>query len=287
MRHFTQKILFFLIIVLCYITLVFVYNYYNENHPKIKKHNITFIGDSHTRYSLIPDSFFSSVNYGLNGDPIAVQKWKIETLCENDQIDTVIISLGYHNFGENLSALFKRKDGLSEKLLNRYLFIQPKLLFENELKPTILIKGIANKLKKPSTDLSYLGVFVKIQNSWDGNDGWRINEHFKYRNTRVNHIIEEIEEIIDFCESKKIICFFHLPPVTIEYKKRIPKDVISPTDSFLNVLNQRGLFLTTIETLPDSCFFDPDHLNYDGAKIYTHSLKQALYNKDKCTETKR
>jgi hypothetical protein len=271
--------------VFVYLTFVFAFNFYNENHPKINKYNITFIGDSHTRYSIIPESFGISKNYGLNGDPLVAQKWKLNTLIDCEKLDTVIMSLGYHTFAENLTDIFSKKDGLTEKLLNRYLFIEPDYLSKIKITKIELLKSCTNKLKKPTYEISYLGGFVKIQDCWDRKSGWRINQHFQTKESQISSIIQEVEDIITLCKINKVVCFFHLPPVTSVYKNRVPKNIVQSTDSFLNVLNARGLFLPTVQTLPDSCFFDPDHLNYSGAKIYTHSLKQALYDKKKRPQT--
>jgi hypothetical protein len=284
MRTFLKNVILFSCLVFIYLTFVFAFNFYNENHPKINKYNITFIGDSHTRYSIIPDSFKSSANYGLNFDPIYVQKWRLNILMNREKIDTAIISLGYHSFAENSEDIPSLDDGLIGKLLERFILINR--IFLNDIKLGYLnyTKAFMSKIKKPTKEVGYLGTYVKIDTYWNGKDGYRNNQQFKSAKVSTKNY-NEIFDIIQFCESRKMICFFHFPPTTNEYKKRIPKGVIASTDSFLNVLNSRGFFLPTIQMLPDSCFFDPDHLNYSGAKIYTHSLKQALYNKKKLQKT--
>ena len=79
MRKFLKNILLFCCFLLVYLTLVFTFNFYNENYPKIPKANILFLGDSHIKYQVNPDSFVNANNYGHSGDVLIGLKWKIQS----------------------------------------------------------------------------------------------------------------------------------------------------------------------------------------------------------------
>jgi hypothetical protein len=289
MKKLLYQILFFITSIFVYLIGVFIYNYYFENSPQIQKSNIIVIGDSHARYGVITDSFLNSNNYCSNADNLIMSKWKLQHILPTEQIDTVFISLGYHSFTEDYKNFFSSNDAVIPKVLERYLFISDGELFNYELDYRKLVSVLGTKIKKPYRELEYLGVFVRSDEKMSKPDtskaAWRANTHFKSAAGITFDAASQIRNILNICDKNGVICYFIFPPVTNDYKKRIPKRVIASTDSFLNILNARGLFLPTIQTLPDFCFFDPDHLNYEGAKIYTHSLKQALYNKKKRPKT--
>lgn len=281
MRAFLKNALLFTGLVLVYLTCVFVFNFYNENHPKIPKANILFLGDSHIKYQVNPDSFANAHNYGHSGDVMIGIKWKLEKLLNsNNTIDTVIISLGYHNFREIYPAFFNAEiHDAASKNISRYLFINDWYFFKkSELNKTIVIEEFLDKIKKPVTKISYLGYFIEQYGRMNDSSNSSISRLYT-KNTNYNHkIIETIENLIEFCNFKKVKCFFIFPPTHQTYLKRVPKDIKMKTDIFMNNFSNTPYFIKTEFTPDDSLFFDGDHLNSEGSKIYTHLLKQALYN---------
>jgi hypothetical protein len=283
MKNFLYQFLFFIFSIFGYLIVVFLYNYNFENSPKITKSNIVIVGDSHARYGVINDSFENSKNYCSNADNLIMSKWKLSRILSTKQIDTVFISLGYHSFSEDYKNFFSSNDAVLPKVLERYLFINNSELFNYQLNIWKILSIIGSKIKKPYRELQYLGVFVrkdeKISKPQPAKAAWRAKKHFKYTKDITPDAINQIQNIINVCKQYGVVCYFIFPPITKDYKKRIPKDIVTSADSFLSNLKNKGFYLPTVETLPDSCFFDPDHLNFSGAKIYTHCLKQALYSK--------
>lgn len=283
MKKLLNQFSLFVFCIILYLTGNLIYNYYFENNPKIQKSNLIVVGDSHARYGVIPDSFHNAKNYCSNADNLIMSKWKLLRILPTKQIDTVFISLGYHSFTENYTKFFSSNDAVIPKVLERYLFINNGELFDYDLNYRNLVSILGAKIKKPYHELEYLGVFVKKGEKMlkpdTGKAAWRAKTHFFGTKSITPDAINQIHNILRICNNYNVACYFIFPPTTKDYLNRIPPIVKNSTDSFLTVLYNKGVFLPTLQTLPDSCFFDPDHLNYSGAKIYTHSLMQALYNK--------
>ena len=281
MRKFLKNILLFCCFLLVYLTLVFTFNFYNENYPKIPKANILFLGDSHIKYQVNPDSFVNANNYGHSGDVLIGLKWKIHRILKNkNRIDTIIISLGYHNFREFYPKFFNTKvHDAATKNITRYLFINNwYFLKKNEINKFVVIKSLFDKIKKPAQKISYLGYFIEQHGQINDSSRSSISRLYTNNQKFNQKVIYLIQEIVDFCVSKKVKCFFIFPPTHPTYTNKVPEEIKTGTDKFIHQFSQTPYFIPVEFALDDSLFFDGDHLNAQGAQLYTHSLKQALYN---------
>lgn len=201
MRNFIFNLLIFLLIVFLYFSLVFAYNYRNENHPNIKKSNIIFIGDSHIKCHINPDSFPNAENYGASADLIIGLKWKIDKLIKNNnKIDTIIIGISYNNFTEFYPDFFIHHSGAHRNLMRYLLISNGYLFFEN----TKLIAVLWSKIKKPTLELPYLEYFSERIGIINDSANSAIYRHFNSQ-TKYNHEIQyEIYKIIKSCEDNNI-----------------------------------------------------------------------------------
>lgn len=286
MRKFLKNCLLFSCLTLTYLTFVFAFNFYNENHPKIPRANILFLGDSHIKYHVNPDSFVNAYNYGHSGDIIKGQEWKINKLLQN-QIDTIIIPLGYHTFREKYPDFFEPNEPISKKLISRYLFINPAYFFTcSRISKLKLLNQVFQKIKKPNFELPYLGYYIENHGIHKDSSNSAIDRHYGPTRNFNKNIITIIYDIISICSKNNIKCFFIFPPTHPTYISRVPLEIKAGTDEFMNQFSQTPYFIPVEVALDDSLFFDGDHLNAQGAKIYTHSLKQALYSNKKHSDAK-
>lgn len=251
-----------------------------ENKPDLPKVSTLFIGDSHTRYSINPDSFTNAVNYGLNGDLLISQLWKLPYVSR-PIVDTIYISIGYHNFAENHKNIFHSDHGMVPKLIGRYIFIAWREIWDLSNSPRAIISELYKKIQLPKQKPRYLGTYVANKDVMPLSDSANaaIHRHFPNREAltfnKENQKI--IQEIIEYCESEKITLLFHKPPVHRLYKPRIPEDNKKRTDDFLNYLRKKEMLIEIQQTpFQDKHFFDGDHLNSEGSKLYTHLLKRAI-----------
>lgn len=277
---FLKKVLIIFYFVLVYLFSVFLFNYYHENNPKIPNANILFIGDSHIKNQINPDSFFNSYNYGNSGDIILGIKWKLKKMLNDKNIiDTVIISLGYHNFREKYPSFFNTDIHQTASVnIRRYLFINDwYFLRKQDINKTLVFMNFLRKIKKPNIETMYLGHYKEQIGQMNDSSKSSIDRLY-YRNKKFNpEIIQHINEIIELCNSKKVRCFFIFPPTHCTYTRKVPTEIRNQTDSFMSVFSKSPYFMQVSLKLHDSLFFDGDHLNRFGAQIYTRNLKQIIY----------
>jgi hypothetical protein len=278
MKLFLNKIVFYILIVILYLFVNLFINLYNEINPNIKGKNIIFIGDSHMRNCINPDSFYHSINCGLNADPLIGQKWKLTQIFKIHQIDTVVISLGYHNFLDSMEIFFNSEGSKADENLHRYNLINGNELYKLNFNKKKYLLSVFRKMQKP-IDLPYIGSYysenITMQDSAKSAIHRRLVKDtlFKFTNVLV------INEIRELCKKNATKCFFIFTPTAKAYNSRIPAILKRKVDDFVNELRNSGEYIDVNRNFNDSLFYDGDHLNLNGSKIFTHLVKVKLYKK--------
>jgi len=278
MKLFLNKFVFYILIVILYLFINLFINFNNEINPNIKSKNIIFIGDSHMRNCINPDSFDNSINCGLNADPLIGQKWKLSRILKNNQIDTVVLSLGYHNFLDSMEIFFNSEGSKADENLFRYNLINGNELYKIKFNKKQYLFSLFRKMQKP-IDLPYIGSFfsenIKMHDSAKSAIYRRLVKDtlFKFTNVLV------INEIRELCRKNGIKCFFIFTPTAKAYNSRIPTRLKKKVDNFINVLKNRGEYIDINQKFKDTLLYDGDHHNLNGSKIFTHLLKVKLYQK--------
>jgi len=230
------------------------------------------------RNCINPDSFDNSINCGLNADPLIGQKWKLSRILKNNQIDTVVLSLGYHNFLDSMEIFFNSEGSKADENLFRYNLINGNELYKIKFNKKQYLFSLFRKMQKP-IDLPYIGSFfsenIKMHDSAKSAIYRRLVKDtlFKFTNVLV------INEIRELCRKNGIKCFFIFTPTAKAYNSRIPTRLKKKVDNFINVLKNRGEYIDINQNFNDTLFYDGDHLNLNGSKIFTHLLKVKLYQK--------
>ena len=133
-------------------------------------------------------------------------------------------------------------------------------------------------MQKP-IDLPYIGSYysenIKMQDSAKSAIHRRLvnDTLFKFTNVLV------INEIREICKKNGIKCFFIFTPTAEAYNSRIPTVLKKKVDKFIYELRNSGEYIDINQNFNDSLFYDGDHLNLNGSKIFTHLVKVKLYNK--------
>lgn len=279
MKLFLNKIVFYILIVILYLFINLCINFKLETNPDINSKNIVFIGDSHMRKGINPDSFHNSLNFGLNADPLIGQKWKLIYLLKNNQIDTIVLSLGYHKFIDSNDLFFNSDNDKVDENLYRYNLINNYELLNLNYSKKKYLFSIFRKMQKPNLNLPYLGSFfgenVIMKDSAKSAINRRLvkDTFFKFTNVLV------INEIRELCKKNAIKCFFIFTPTAKAYNSRIPINLKKKVDNFINELKNRGEYIDINQNFNDTLFYDGDHLNLNGSKIFTHLLKVKLNQK--------
>jgi hypothetical protein len=228
------------------------------------------------RYSIIPDSFSNSSNYGLNADLLIFQLWKIRKILAYNQIDTIFISLGYHTFKENYQQSISEESDLIDKYLERYILLENDKFYSAPMKK--FVKALFKQSQIPSNNISYFGSFVSIDSTVRDSAKSAIHRHFSGPCVYNTDILKQITQIRDVCNENNVICIFLFPPTTKAYLNAIPEHYKRKVDSILLAFTYPNLIPPPLY-YRDSFFFDGDHLNKRGASAYSNYIKNHLEKK--------
>lgn len=259
------------------------------------------IGDSHARWGIDPSCIETSVNIAQETEFVMYSYYKLLKLLQSpNHIDKVILAYSYH-------TLAKRGDYAISELMKRYHLLLDAQFYRDLCKDegaytSVVLRyasdilglplGIANDiveytaLKRDAgfNNLPYIGAYEARENSKIGKSttaNATIKRHFYVQEKKGdvspmrNHYLRKLRQL---CELHDIHLYLVNCPVHSSYYEKIPAKFIGETD-------KTGLFLENSLTtyinlsqmsLPDSCFYDYDHLNRQGAKIFSQHLNTLI-----------
>lgn len=267
----------------------------NNNLYKLPTTKTTLlIGDSHTADGINDSNISYLANLSYPADAYIHSYRKLDKILGvNPQINTVIIGLGSHNIQKFMENEFIYKNGYTQEKIRNYFQIMKVEDFTFLLRktPDQVIKGfvsipkikstVTNKILFSSTpatiyDLNigkynYLKDVIDIKRNKDGIQN-RINNKIDLMASS-QWQIDYLQKMVQLCQQKNLrILFIRMPEHTM-YRK--PNEKIF--QSFLTTNYPKIPFIDLRDLqLPDSCYLDMDHLNYNGATIATDTLIHIL-----------
>ncbi len=251
--------------------------------------SLIFMGDSHIMTGINPNLFEHATNMGYHGEPLYItqlkaQKVQEESIGENRRF---VIGIGPQNLSDfNEEKLLK--DKYAKKIWDTYY---PLLL-----PPAPLFKKYDLKYDKRS----YLKGMVRNMCLYPRNKHDRWKGHFEARayaletanlqKTIQRHFYNSRGELRDISQAAiralDTLCYarkanniiFVILPVHPAYKEQIPQPFIDSFQKITQKHKKQGIpILDYLEyPLPDSAFYDYDHLNQEGARIFAQVLNADL-----------
>jgi len=89
--------------------------------------------------------------------------------------------------------------------------------------------------------------------------------------------IEYLNRIIDLCRTHHVKLFLYSSPLTKNYYDLIPEFYISKLEKIKKELPEDVFFMDyTFYPMPDSCFYDANHVNRYGAEIISRKVVEEL-----------
>lgn len=281
MKKFFKNISFFLLGLIIIIVINFSVNYLiiKNSEIKIKSSGMLIIGDSHTRRSINPILLNNAQNISQNAEPYIITYWKLKSLVNKVDPDTVLIGFAPHNISDFNDLKFSEKTWMSEMFERIYLIQDFKSLnnitIDYNSYYTFLFKRYC--LFPRLNHIHFLGGYTNSNKSDISNNKKTIERHF-YFNNRSSNIsqlsINYLDSIIDLCILNNIVPILINTPVHTSYKENIPEKI--QIEFNLEKEKKKKNNITIIESnskeYRDSLFFNSDHLNNYGSEIFTKKL---------------
>ena len=249
--------------------------------------NILILGDSHTEYAIDDAVLKNSINLSHSADSYFYSYLKLRKLKkENSQIDTLLLAFSNHNLLTEYDNrwLFNTSHIKSKLRIYTDLMTFSDVVFLFKANPSAVIQGF---IESPKYSIKLLL-----------NGGLKERELGKFQPTQRNSLNKDIEQrkkskkqraleysqfeinhlfmIVDFCKKNDIELIFVSTPIHPEYLKTKEKE-LEFFNEFYNLKLAQYRFLDYSEfNVPDESFQDLDHLNANGAKLFSNHLMKEL-----------
>jgi hypothetical protein len=281
---------------------------YRINKLKLDDNIDTLIlGDSQPQTAINDSLLKNSVNYSNNSEHYLLSYNVLELIVKNNpQIKNLILGCSFHN----ISAFYEKclynegnkANAISNMLCSRYFSMLDNksklLMIENNFPGVIksFHQIVWNMVSSFTGNYSNYQDYAFVGKYYPGikrtlNDEIlkaSITWHF-YSDTTETEVedfsplqIEYLKKIISFCKENNIRVFLLNTPVHEDYLKRIPPKFITGYYSLMKELEAQGN-ITLLDypdyKLPDEYFGDCNHLNREGASVFTPEVELRLNNK--------
>jgi hypothetical protein len=304
MKLFLKKSLLFLFIATFIVSFLFlsINSIYNKRVEKLTlDRNISTLicGDSHLGCALDDKIIPNSINTCMGGECYYYTYYKLKKILHNNNnLKHILLGLSFHNFTENRdNRIYKTEE--TKNMYPRYF-----LILENREKLSLLEKNTTGLLEsipyifknafivfsKPNkyTNYPFWGSFSgnESTNLSDTNIKAAINRHYFNNNSDSLQSfsalqLEYLMKIIDLCSKKNIQLYLINTPVSNEYFSKIPEKFISHYYNITKKLkSNRNVKMLDYHNyqLTKNCFRDADHLNSNGAKIFSEKIVSEINN---------
>lgn len=278
MRQFLSRFLLIVLLLAAGISAIFGFNYW-RSQSFITRHQggLIVLGDSHAATNINP-GILGAANYGHTAEPLLATAQKLEWITTNLQPDTVLLVLSPNNFAGYNDHKFSDEQWSSE-MAKRYFSLFPWEFWAHyNDAPTSLGHHFRKQLlPNPTGKPAFLGKYAPkpVKNDL-GDLNAVLNRHFNPSYDAVSQASHEaLQAIVQTCEYNDIALFAIEAPLLPEYKNQIPNEVLQAFSRALSIIPRLEVSIS----LSENQFFNGDHLNKDGAEIYSSALKKALAKK--------
>ena len=288
MKYFLVKsirllALFFVIwIVMFYINDTYHFNNFNKQNTTV------ILGDYRGKHGIKPYILSKNTsNYCQSAEPLNLTFYKMLKVDENSQLDTLILTISTHSLSSFNDYKFTH-DPWRNKMLDRSygLILHQPISFpidKNKFYETILKKMCIypNIYHKEYTG-SYEAIDNKKNNLNIEDFKKTLLRHYERNNTELSTSKIQLiyfNTIMNYCDSKNIVVVLVSSPVHSEYLAEVPERILNSYDSLVTAQKCRIIIDALRQPLNDTLFMNPDHLNADGAQVFSSMIKKVLSNK--------
>ena len=275
MRPFLSRFFLIVLLLAAGIATIFGFNYW-RTQSFIAQHQggLIVLGDSHAATNINP-SLVGATNFGHTAEPLLATAQKLEWITTHLQPDTILLVLSPNNFAGYNDHKFSDEQWASE-MAKRYFALFPWQFWAHY---TSAPKALGDHFRKqlhpnPSGKPAHLGKYApKPVKEEKGDLKLVISRHFNPAYESVsNASLKALEEIVSTCRANNIAILAVEAPLLPEYKAMVPGVV---QQAFNQALSTVKIIEVHCVITPDQ-FFNCDHLNKNGASVYSIALKNSL-----------
>jgi len=285
LKKFSITLSLFTAFLFCYFIVIFIINYNISDNISIDQKDILIVGDSGLGAALEPKQMRSAQNICQNSEPYYLTYLKLKFLFDkNINLDTVIIGFGHHNISNYNDYKLKDEFWANRMFNTNYLFAKDILNIQkieiDYLQLFLVYSRNMCLIPKLSHYKSFIGEFQgrKGHNAIN-NFKNRIDRVFYYKDYGVSELcISYLDSIVDISLKNKITPILVSTPVPNAYYELVPSIIKERYDLIKAIYLEEGIQvidLTRSQYSPDY-FYNEDHLNVRGARVFTTEVKSIL-----------
>jgi hypothetical protein len=287
MRSFSYQIILFFAIPAVLFGTVFYINWNNflDTPPNINKRTNFICGDSHLETSINPDQLQNYTSIAQASEPFFLTYWKLKYLLNYVEVDTILLAYTHHSISAFNDVKLKHHFW-SKEMFKRSYFIGDIFFIEKQLPINYkaLLQTYFEKtcIYPHNNHHSFMGSFNKLDTCVSLSVDYAINRHYYDDNQEVYKtstiMFYYLNQIIELCKTNNIQLILIGSPVHPSYYAKIPPQIMKDYNDFKNIANQKNIPIWDLSNMHfnDSCFYNADHLNYSGAKIFTSYIAKKL-----------
>jgi hypothetical protein len=297
MRQFLIKVLFFNILLISLLVAAygladFILKQRKQQILKINEEiTSVFAGDSHIECAVNDSLILNSINIAQSGEAYMYTYLKIKSLLEyNNHIRTIFIGYSLQDVLKSTEERWLFLDQFVVEQVSNYNYLMGKaektLIFKKN--PKACLKGMVDSVLKS------FSFFLRSYLSDDKND--KIMQFGGYECTVRNKLQDDIKinsflgkkfetglvqlkylgMISELCHQKSIKLVLLNTPKNKYFKTKYDKETSHNWLAISNFFPNDSLLDYSEFTMPDSCFYDMEHLNYMGATKFSKYLDAEL-----------
>ena len=284
-KKFILTIISFIALLCCYCILIFVINLNAIEEVNLGQYDTLIVGDSGLGASLNPNKLNSTQNICQNSEPYFITYLKLKYIIEkNVKLDTIIIGFGNHNIS-NYNEYKLIDEFWKNRMFNTYYLLANDIINIKDLKIDYINFFLVYSrnmflIPKSNHHKKFIGEYKELIGQSESTNYQKIiNKVYFHKDYGVSELsISYLDSIVDYSNKNNITPILLSSPVPISYYNLIPSNVKERYHKLKQRYTEDGIHvIDLIKSQNNSDFFyNEDHLNSEGSKIFTEEVKRIL-----------
>ena len=284
-KKFILNLISFIALLFCYFILIFFINLNAKEEVNLGQYDTLIVGDSGLGASLNPQKLNSTQNICQNSEPYYITYLKLKFLQEkNVKPDTIILGFGNHNISNYND--YKLIDKFwKNRMFNTYYLIANDIINIKNLKIDYINFFLVYSrnmflIPKSNHHKKFIGEYKELIGQSKATDYQKmINKVYFYKDYGVSELcISYLDSIVDYSKKNNITPILLSSPVPSSYYNLIPSNMKERYHKLKQRFIEEGIHVIdlTKSQYNSDFFYNEDHLNSEGSKIYTEEVKRIL-----------